>query len=55
MFDKFLRPGEKTAWKRALYPLVRSVATRLDVVFEEVLPQVPAVSVEGDEPALAGG
>lgn len=55
VFDKFLRPGEKAAWKRALNPLARRVATRLDVVFEEVLAQVPAVSVEGDEPALAGG
>ncbi len=55
VFDKFLRLGEKAAWKRALNPLVRRVATRLDVVFEEVLAQVPAVSVEGDEPALAGG
>lgn len=55
VFDKFLRPGERAVWKRALNPLSRRLATRLDVVFEEVLAAVPALAVESDEPALAGG
>lgn len=55
VFDKFLKPGERARWKRALNPLARRVATRLDVVFEEMLAQAPALSLEEDEPALAGG
>lgn len=55
IFDKFLRPGQ-TAWlRRLLNPLVRRVATRLDVVFEEVLAQAPGLRLEDDRPALAGG
>lgn len=55
VFDKFLRPGELALWKRALSPVMSRVATRLDVVFEETLSQVPSLEVESDEPALAGG
>jgi ubiquinone/menaquinone biosynthesis C-methylase UbiE len=55
VFDKFLRPGERALWKRALNPLTRRLATRLDVVFEEVLTQVPTLERHADEPAMAGG
>ena len=55
VFDKFLRPGERALWKRALNPLLSRVATRLDVVFEEVLSHVPDLAIESNEPALAGG
>jgi ubiquinone/menaquinone biosynthesis C-methylase UbiE len=55
VFDKFLKPGERALWKRALNPLVRNVATRLDVVFEEVLAAAPGLQRHYDEPALAGG
>jgi ubiquinone/menaquinone biosynthesis C-methylase UbiE len=55
VFDKFLRPGERALWKRSLNAATRHVATRLDVVFEEVLAQVPALERQSDEPALAGG
>ena len=55
VFDKFLRPGERTLWKRALNPLTRRLATRLDVVFEELLLQVPMLERHADEPAMAGG
>lgn len=55
VFDKFLRPNEKAYLKRALNPLARHVATRLDVRFEVLLAQVPALVLESDEPALAGG
>lgn len=55
VFDKFLRPGE-TAWlRRAANPLLRRMATRLDVVFEDVVARVPGLEVEADEPVLAGG
>lgn len=55
VFDKFLRPGERALSKRVLNVLTRHVATRLDVVFENALSQVPTLEIESDEPALAGG
>ncbi|OIQ96533.1 demethylmenaquinone methyltransferase [mine drainage metagenome] len=55
VFDKFLRHGERGWWKRALNPLTRRIATRLDVVFEEVLAAADSLERLRDEPALAGG
>lgn len=55
VFDKFLRPGQRAPLRRLLSPLAARVATRLDVVFEGLLPQAPAVRVLSDEPAAAGG
>ncbi|HJW27125.1 MAG TPA: class I SAM-dependent methyltransferase [Rhodocyclaceae bacterium] len=55
VFDKFLRPGETAPIRRLLNPLVRRVATRLDVVWEEVLAAAPQLAVVEDRPALAGG
>jgi ubiquinone/menaquinone biosynthesis C-methylase UbiE len=55
LLDKFLRPGEHAPVRRALNALSRHVATRLDVVFEEALAAAPRLTVESDEPALAGG
>lgn len=55
VFDKFLRPRQRAPLRRALNPFLRRVATRLDVVFEEVLATVPELEVVADEPALAGG
>ena len=54
VFDKFLRRGEG-GWKRLLNPLTRHVATRLDVVFEDLLESVGGVSVTANEAALASG
>ena len=54
IFDKFLQRGE-TGWKRLLNPLTRHVATRLDVVFEDVLEAVGGVTVSANEAALASG
>lgn len=54
VFDKFLQPGEG-GWKRWLNPLTRRVATRLDVVFEEVLADIGGLHVLSDQPALASG
>ena len=55
VFDKFLRPGQPARLRRALTPIMGAVATRLDVVFEDVLAQVPGLQVESDHPGLAGG
>ena len=55
LFDKFLRPGESAIWKRALNAVTRHIATRLDVVFEQVLETVPELECMHDEPVLARG
>jgi ubiquinone/menaquinone biosynthesis C-methylase UbiE len=55
ILDKFLRPGQHAPLRRALNLLSRHVATRLDVVFEDVLGRVPNLRVESDQPAFAGG
>jgi len=55
MFDKFLRRGERAWLRRGLSPLVAQMATRLDVVFEDVLANTPDLSLVSNEPALAGG
>ena len=55
LFDKFLRRGERAWLRRSLTPLIGQLATRLDVVFEEVLAKVPSLRVLNDQPALARG
>ncbi|MDD5384826.1 MAG: class I SAM-dependent methyltransferase [Gallionella sp.] len=55
VFDKFLRPQQHAWLRRALNPLTRRIATRMDVVFEEVLCEVPQLRVVSDRPLLAGG
>jgi hypothetical protein len=55
VFDKFLKPGQPAFLRRLANPLVRRLATRLDVVFEDVLGQTPALHLHSDEPALAAG
>ena len=55
IFDKFLRPQQRAWLRRALNPLSRRIATRMDVVFEEVLGEVPGLEVVSNVPLLAGG
>ncbi len=55
VFDKFLRRGQPALLRRMINPLVRRVATRLDVVFEDLLPVAPGLALEHDQPALVGG
>ncbi len=55
LFDKFLRPGQRAPVRRLLNGLSRRVVTRMDVVFEEVLSDVPMLAVESDVPMLGGG
>lgn len=55
LFDKFLRPNKPALLRRALNPLTRRLATRMDVVFEEVLRAAPQLEVVSDLPLLAGG
>lgn len=53
--DKFLRPGEFAPLRRAMSQLLRHVATRTDVVFEQVAAQTPSLKVIYDQPLLVGG
>ncbi len=55
IFDKFLRPQQTALLRRTLNPLSRRIATRMDVVFEEVLGAVPQLQVVSNVPLLAGG
>lgn len=55
VFDKFLRHGQPAPLRRLINPLLRRVATRLDVVFEDLLPAAPGLALEYDQPALVGG
>jgi len=55
IFDKFLRPKQTALLRRALNPLSRRVATRMDVVFEEVLRLIPSLQLISDVPLLAAG
>lgn len=55
LLDKFLRPNKLALLRRALTPMSRRIATRMDVVFEEVLGEVPQLQLVSDKPLLAGG
>lgn len=55
ILDKFVRPGEPARLRRALNRLSAPVATRLDVVFEDVLAGAPGLRLEADTPVLAKG
>ncbi|MHB1236376.1 MAG: class I SAM-dependent methyltransferase [Gallionella sp.] len=55
VLDKFLRRGQHAWLRRALNPLSRRIATRMDVVFEDVLREVPQLEKISDVPLLAGG
>lgn len=55
ILDKFLRPGQWAPLRRLVAPLVRRIATRTDVVFEDCLAEVDGLEVVADSPAAAGG
>lgn len=55
VIDKFLRPGARAHLRRALNPLARRVATRLDVVVEDALRAVPELRIAEDAPLLLNG
>src|SRR3989338_7263047 len=54
LFDKFLRPQQSAWLRRAFNLLTRHFATRMDVVFEDILHAVPGLEIISDEPMLAG-
>ena len=55
ILDKFLRPEQRAPVRRLLSLLTAPVATRMDVVFEELLRHTPELEVTEDHPALVGG
>jgi phosphatidylethanolamine/phosphatidyl-N-methylethanolamine N-methyltransferase len=55
VLDKFLRRGEIAPLRRLFNPLMRRIATRTDVVFEDVLAGSPGLRVIDDQPVMAGG
>jgi len=55
LLDKFLRRGERAPARRLLNLLTRHIATRTDIVFEQLIEQVPRLRMLKDEPALLGG
>ena len=55
IFDKFLKPGEFAPFRKLFNLISRHIATRTDVVFEEILSQSSALKVIDDQPSLANG
>lgn len=55
LFDKFLHPRQRAPLRRLLNAVTRRLATRMDVVFEEILGAVQQIEVVSDEPVLANG
>lgn len=55
VFDKFLHPRQRAPLRRLFNGITRRFATRMDVVFEEVLNAAPSLEIVSDEPAMAGG
>jgi phosphatidylethanolamine/phosphatidyl-N-methylethanolamine N-methyltransferase len=55
IFDKFLEKTKFAPVRRAINCLTRHIATRTDVVFEDVLAATPAVQLLSDQPALLNG
>lgn len=55
VLDKFLSAGSAAPLRRWLSPIAARIATRTDVVFENVLAEVSGLSVVENAPALGGG
>lgn len=55
VLDKFLRPGQRAPLRRLAAPLMRRIATRTDVVFEDCLARVDGLEVIEDAAVGAGG
>ncbi len=54
VLDKFLAPGRPSPLRRLLSPLAGRIATRLDVVLEELLVDLPLTVISNEAAALGG-
>lgn len=55
ILDKFLPRGRRAPLRRLLSPIAGRIATRTDVVLEDLVEAVNGIDVVEDRPALAGG
>lgn len=55
ILDKFLKPGRRAPIRRLINPFLQRLATRTDVVFEDILGQLPELRLINDQPVAAGG
>lgn len=55
IMDKFLKVDQAAPLRKAVNLFMRHIATRTDVVFEELLAQCPEVKLTSDQPALLNG
>jgi len=54
LFDKFLHEGQQAPLRRLFNIITRRMATRMDVVFEDILRTAPTLEVVRNEGALGG-
>ena len=55
LFDKFLNPNQHAPMRRLFNGITRRFATRMDVIFEELLHSSPELEVVCDAPMLVNG
>ncbi len=55
ILDKFIRPGQFAPCRKLLNLFIRHIATRTNVVFEQVLAHSPKLKLVSDEPTMVGG
>lgn len=55
VLDKFLRPGQRAPLRRLVNPVLRRIATRTDVIFEELLHECSALNLLEDSAAGMSG
>ena len=53
--DKFLRQGQLALFRRAISPILGRIATRTNVVFEELFAETSSIKVVHDHPQLLNG